>query len=321
MVVMATLGLLGAARVGGAQVVELEPNLVALPASEFQIAIVNGATLLRFATVSWNNGLGPMEIEAGNISTAGRDVYQNVYNSDGTKTISPAGTYEYHPDHGHFHFENYAWYTLKQVGSGGQPDKTSQKTSFCLMDTNKIATLPGTPSKAVYTVCSASVQGISVGWADRYGPSLPGQSFDIASSPDADYDLTISVDPQNRFRETTESDNQSCVRLRLGTLSGKRTVQSLGTCGGVGIASLSPSSIRQGTSITVTILGAGFTQGVAVGFENGSGPVPIASDIIVDSPTLIRATVSVATSSGKRDRAWDLRVGSAVLPRALTVTK
>ena len=313
---LVALGLVATARTGSGQ--ELRPNLVAMPASEFQIGTVNGVTLLRFGTVSWNNGLGPMEIEAGNVSTAGRDVYQNVYNSDGTKTSYPAGTYEYHPDHQHFHFENYALYTLKQVGAPGQSAKTSQKTSFCLMDTNRIS---GNRS-AAYVTCSSSVQGITVGWADRYGPTLPGQSFDITNSPNADYDLTLSVDPQDRFLETSESDNVSCVRVRLGTTSQGRTVTSLGTCGGVSISSMTPTSLKQGTSIQVTITGSGFAAGMAVGFENGSGPAPSASNVIVDSPTQIRATVSLnKNGGGKAPRIWDLRVGSAVLPRALTITK
>ena len=73
-------------RVGNGQ--ELRPNLVALPASEFAMStnIATGVTRLRFAAISWNNGKGPMEIEAGATSIAGQDVYQKVYNSDGTFT-------------------------------------------------------------------------------------------------------------------------------------------------------------------------------------------------------------------------------------------
>lgn len=115
----AIAGMLADARLGTAQ--ELTPNLVALPASEFALSIntATGTTRLVFAATSWNNGKGPMEIEAGATSVAGQDVYQRVYNSDGSVTYYLAGTYVYHPDHQHFHFENYAPYTLKRVGAPG----------------------------------------------------------------------------------------------------------------------------------------------------------------------------------------------------------
>jgi hypothetical protein len=322
---LVALALLVSARTGSGQVVELRPNLVAIAPSEFFIQTLNGVVSLRFDGTSWNNGLGPMEIEAGTISSNGRDVSQNVYYSDGSHQSYPAGTYEYHPDHGHFHFENYALYTLKQVGAPGDSAKESSKTSFCLMDTNKInGSLPGSPANPVYDVCDAGVQGISVGWADKYGASLPGQSFEITDSPDGDYDLTVIIDPENRFLETNESDNFTCVRLRLGTISLGRTVQNLGACSGVGsigIESINPNQVSQGGSVNVTILGNGFTEGIAVGFENGSGPAPVASNIVVVDESTITARVSVKRGGGKGTRVWDLRVGSAVLPQSFTVGK
>ena len=98
-IVLGMLGTLASARAGTAQ--ELTPNLVALPASEFALSIdtATGTTRLVFAATSWNNGKGPMEIEAGATSIAGQDVYQRIYNSDGSVTYYLAGTYVYHPDH------------------------------------------------------------------------------------------------------------------------------------------------------------------------------------------------------------------------------
>ena len=315
---LVALGMLANARAGSGQ--ELRPNLVALPASEFAMSTntATGVTRLVFAATSWNNGKGPLEIEAGATGIAGQDVYQNVYNSDGSYTAYLAGTYVYHPDHQHFHFENYALYTLKQVGAPGGSEKQSSKTSFCIIDTTKVnATLPGAPSNAVYTSCGTSTQGMSVGWGDRYGPTLAGQSFDITTSPDSDYDLTVQVDPQDRLLETSESDNLSCVRLHISVTN--RTVQSLGACSSVTIASVSPNSAAQGTTVVVTITGTGFTAGMAVGFENGTGPAPVARNVTFVNATTYRATVVVKSGGGKQPRAWDVRVGSAVLPRGFTI--
>jgi hypothetical protein len=59
---------------------------------------------------------------------------------------------------------------------------------------------------------------------------------------------------------------------------------------------------------------------VAVGFENGSGPVPVVGNVVVaaDGKT-ITATVTVKNGGAKQTRYWDLRVGSGMLFRAFTV--
>lgn len=312
------LGMLAQPAASSAQ--ELKPNLVALPASEFAMTTdaSTGAPKLVFASTSWNNGSGPLELVAGATGIAGQDVYQRVYNSDGTFQYYLAGTFQFHPDHQHFHFENYSLYTLKLVGSPGGSQKQSSKTSFCVIDTTKVNTsLPGAPSQPVYTACNSTVQGMSVGWGDRYGPTLAGQSFDLSGSSDGDYDLTVLVDPQARLLETSESDNESCVRLHISVTN--RTVQPLGACSSVTLSSISPNRTSPGTTIEVTITGSGFAPGMAVGFENGSGPAPVATDVTVVSDTTIRATVTVKRGGGKQPRVWDVRVGPAVLPRSFTV--
>ena len=315
-----TVGLLANARAASGQ--ELRPNLVALPASEFAITYnsATGVTKLVFAATSWNNGDGPLEIAGGATGIAGQDVYQHVYNSDGTYTPYLAGTYVFHDDvtHNHFHFENYAWYTLKQVGAPGGSVKQSSKTSFCIMDTTKVNTsLPGAAPNAVYTTCSSTTQGMSVGWGDRYGPTLAGQSFDISNSPDGDYDLTVDVDPADDLLEKSNSDNVSCVRLRISAAN--RTVLPLGGCSSVTIASISPNRTAPGTTVDVTITGAGFAAGMAVGFENGTGPAPVMRNVTYVNETTYRATVVVKSGGGKQPRVWGVRVGDAVLPRAFTI--
>jgi len=85
---------------------------------------------------------------------------------------------------------------------------------------------------------------------------------------------------------------------------------------------ISPASVRAGSSVPVTITGSGFESGMAVSFENGSGKIPSASNIVVaaDGQT-IWATISVQTGGSQADPVWDVRVGSAVLPNGVTVTR
>ena len=177
--------------------------------------------------------------------------------------------------------------------------------------------MPGAPQSAVYTTCNPTVQGLSVGWGDRYGPTLPGQAIDITGDPEGDYDLRIHSDPGERLVETDETDNVSCIRLHINPAA--RTFQPIGICGAVTVTSITPSTTRPGTSVNVTISGSGFTQGVAVGFENGSGPAPVAVNVVVVNANTITATVSVKNGGGKQSRVWDVRIGSGVLFRGFTV--
>jgi hypothetical protein len=309
------------ARVMSAQVVDLLPNLTPQMASELSVVQdqTNGHTLLRFAAVNRNLGAGPLDVHAGGVTGSGQQVYQRIYRSDGSYYDELAGTMTYHPTHNHFHVNNFELYTLTPAGGERVvTGKTSEKTSFCLEDTTPVdLSLPGAPQKAVYTTCNPDVQGISVGWGDRYGPTLPGQSIDITGDPEGDYDLWIEADPPDQFIESNEGDNVSCVRLHINPTA--RTVQAIGTCGSVVISSISPGTIKPGTSIDVMISGTGFTQGIAVGFENGTGPAPVASNVVVVDANTITARVTVKNGGGKQTRYWDVRVGSGVRFRAFTV--
>lgn len=303
-----------------AQVADLLPNLTPKPASEISIVVdpTTGHTLLRFAAINQNLGAGPLDVHAGGVTSSGQQVFQRIYRTDGTWHDELAGTMTYHPQHNHFHVNNFELYTLTPAGESIVNGKTSEKTSFCLEDTNAIdLRLPGAPQNAVYTTCNPDVQGISVGWGDRYGPTLAGQSIDITGDAEGDYDLIIEADPSDQFIETNETDNVSCVRLHINPAA--RTVQAVGTCGSVAIDSITPNTIKPGSSIEVTINGEGFTPGLAVGFENGTGPAPVVSNVVwVDANTL-RAQVTIKNGGGKQTRYWDLRVGPALRYRVFTV--
>ena len=63
-----------------------------------------------------------------------------------------------------------------------------------------------------------------------------------------------------------------------------------------------------------------------VSFEGGTGPRPVASNIVLASDTsttdTITATVTVPyKKQASKNPVWDLRVGSGVLPDAFTVTR
>jgi lysyl oxidase len=308
-----------------AQAVELRPNLQPFPAFDLAVStnFSTGGKQLMFSTRSWNKGLGPLELVAGGVNAGGQDVYQRVYSSDGTFQDYFAGTFVWHPAHNHFHFGKYALYSLEPMTANGGVPKNGNKTTFCVMDTNKIdGTLPGAPATAVYSVCGDTIQGMSVGWADTYSSFLEGQSLDITGNPSGDYCLTIQIDPDSRLLEMSEADNSVSSLLRIDMEQSKVTVLNATSCTpatSVQVAGVSPSSGSIGSTVPVTITGSGFTSGIGISLEGGSGPAPTVSSVFVESATTIRATITVKKGKPGKDPVWDLRVGSGLLFGGFTV--
>ncbi len=206
---------------------ELQPNLEALPADEFRLETNSaGRTYLRFSTTTWNSGAGPLELIAGDKDAGQQKIYQRIHLDDGSYYDLLAGTFVWHEQHGHFHSEDYALYTLQEADAPGASVRTSSKTTFCVIDTDRINhKLPGAPKRSVYRTCGSEIQGMSVGWGDTYGYYLAGQAIDVTDLPDGDYQLTIEVDPKKRLLETNDADNTSTVPLRISVSDG--TVEEL----------------------------------------------------------------------------------------------
>lgn len=308
---------------------DMPPNVKSLPAWNLSlVADTSGTSTLRFSTTSWNKGAGPLQLEAGPVDTGSgkQQVFQRVFLSDGSSYLHLAGAFQWHPTHNHFHFDDYALYTLQPVNAPGGSLRTGSKTTFCVMDTDKVdGALPGAPSQPVYSSCGQSVQGMSVGWGDTYGSHLPGQEIDFTGNADGLYQLKIEVDPKKLLVEGDKSDNVSCVLLDIRRPSTVRVLDSSGGCSTV--ASVTPDTAQAGTTVQVTITGYGFTDGMAVTFEGGNGPRPVAGNVrlVSDTETLDTLTATVTVPYKKqpgRDPVWNLRVGSGgVLPDAFTVTR
>ncbi len=218
-VIAATLAVLGASLFSTppatSETHHLLPNLQPLPASSLRLSTSgDGKTYLRFSTTSWNSGDGPLEIIGRTPAGGKQQVDQHVYNNNDTHTYYPAGSFEWHTGHGHMHFEDYAIYTLAAVNAPGASLRTSEKTTFCIIDTTRMKRVKNAPRRPVYTTCDATVQGMSVGWGDTYGYWLDGQDVDVTGLA-GDYTLTIEVDPKDRIIETNNDDNTSTVLLRL----------------------------------------------------------------------------------------------------------
>jgi len=305
------------------------PNLIPLAAfSPTLTTDASNRSILRFGTTTWNAGLGPLELAAGEVETGSGKlrVYQVVYQTSGAPVLRFAGAFEYHPAHNHMHFNDYALYSLQPLNAPGGSLRTGAKTTFCVMDTYAVnGGLAGSPGTAFYSTCGRDLQGMSVGWADTYGPQLAGQEIDFTGNPDGIYQLKIEVDPKKVLLETNENDNVSCVLLSIKKPSTVLTLDSSGLCSAV--ASITPNSARLGTSVQVTITGYGFAPGMGVTFSGGNGPQPVASNVQLVSNTdtldTITATVTVPYKrKGGRYPVWNVRVGSGgALAGAFRVTE
>lgn len=184
--------------------------------------------LLRLTTAMANIGKGRMELRGGATNGNTQDVWQRVYEPGGTYTDVLAGTFIYHAEHGHIHFENFAQYRLRTIDANapdtvGEILRTGGKVSFCLLDVERYNTsLAGAPTTPFFRTCG-QVQGISVGWADVYDRGLPGQSIDIADVPNGTYWLEVEVDPDNKLIEANETNNITRIQITLNRSGGGST--------------------------------------------------------------------------------------------------
>jgi hypothetical protein len=138
------------------------------------------------------------------------------------------GQFVWDPEHGHWHFGNYAKYELRTLRPDGTPDLTAQglvapgqKVSFCVLDTSQASKNPPgydpLRSAPLYTTCSNYLQGISPGWADEYTAALAGQQIllDETTVADGTYALVVTINPDGRILESDRSDNQAFITIAI----------------------------------------------------------------------------------------------------------
>ena len=203
------LVLQGPANSTQAQAAPKYPNLKTMPPTELRQDQVDGVGwVLRLSNEVWNAGEGPLELHPDNVGTS-TYVWQWVY-STSVASGEPVekhmvGQMEFHPDHNHWHFENFAKYQLYTAVqwrlTGGKPSWLGEKTSFCVIDTDHVSgSLP-----AGYEGCSqTSTMGLSAGWGDVYRYYLADQWVVIGASPlpAGSYVLQSIADPLNRLYES-----------------------------------------------------------------------------------------------------------------------
>jgi hypothetical protein len=170
-------------------------------------------------------------------------INQRIYHKNGTTMTyyeKAAGTMTYHPDHGHFHTDNWGNYTLRKPIDGVENPLEwptigyGTKLGFCLMDLANCAS----PSNYGYcreddgTVvvndianyglggggynCSITNQGISVGYLDIYDWYLDGMEIVLPEGVcNGEYYIVVEVDPNNNYLEESDDNNVMAVPFTL----------------------------------------------------------------------------------------------------------
>lgn len=217
------------------------PDLVALPASVISIKHrkVTNRDFLEFSATVWNAGPSPLDVEGfRKPNTKVMDGWEYFYSNGVPVGRAPAGdmVYDTRPGHHHWHFEQFARYSLLTAGQS-QVVRRSQKQGFCITWTGPIDL---TIQNAVWNPGLSGLSTASCGygrgalwvrevlpvaWGDTYYQSIPGQSFDITDLPNGAYLIQVTANPKGQLVEGSTSNNTQLRRVILGGRPGHRTVR------------------------------------------------------------------------------------------------
>ena len=243
----------------------LLPDLITLKPQDVYLQRDPPTLRLRLDNTVANRGNGPLEIfpeegpvaecNPGGLPEEGRFADQRVFfdnpdaNSDGyfereddsESVTARVGCMRFHPDHNHWHLDDFARYKLRSEAKGRLVG-ASTKVGFCVWDGRQpegLAGLPGHPRYGYYPTdpgnpgaqgcTSTSTNGLSIGFADKYTAGTQGQEIVVTGIRRGRYCLISTVDPENRLEELDDDNNsrRSLLRIRPGK---DRVVRLPGGC-------------------------------------------------------------------------------------------
>ena len=183
------------------------PDLEMAPLNQLALATVEGHKAVRFMTIVYNVGDGPMQVRAKRrVGDELKKVFQIISNQDGTtRRIRKYNANVFYSGDGHDHFHIRGFNVVKLTPAPGNTytmtERRLRKIGFCLVDSIKKSPAPPNqaPSVSFYS-CGYSGStfirtGISVGWGDIYAPSTTFQDIDVSGLPDGNYRLCAIVNP------------------------------------------------------------------------------------------------------------------------------
>ena len=231
---------------------DLLPDLVMAEPQRLEMIVAgNGLQMLRFGTIVWNVGDGPLEIRANQrVGRIMEHIEQRVRTSDGNDhSYVPTGASIFYSGdgHNHWHVQDFLVVTLYPVPGSAIPATNAtrelRKIGYCLEDTHRMPEdiKPASAvARADYIWCGdrsslAVTEGISVGYGDEYAWWLRHQSVPVDGLPSGTYRLCLSVNISGVWLEKDSkiSNNFYWLDLALDVRGRKVTVvdEAAETCG------------------------------------------------------------------------------------------
>jgi hypothetical protein len=198
------------------------PDLVPWSGSlhNYRVQSVDGRLQLRFSSGVTNIGDAPLELTGRSAKKASHfPAYQTLFTA-GTRTFKQKiGEFQFRPDLQSWDVLNIARYRILDLD--GNEITSTVKASFCIADDELADPLPGAPAKAHYRRCPANpaeksiTVGLSIGWADIYGPYRQWQFIDVTDVPHGNYILETHVDPDGAVQEKSRDNNVMSIPITL----------------------------------------------------------------------------------------------------------
>ncbi len=235
MVGLSLLGVTAAASVTAAD--DLLPDLTMATPYNLQVErSTSDRYKLRFGTIVWNVGNGPLEVRAD--QRAG-DVMNNlrqvVHTRDGgAREHAPEGSFAFYAGDGHSHwhvsrFVTVSLYPTFSISSDENgptyTERGLRKIGFCLTDLVRVpaaqrpansARRIGFPVSGCGERSSTSLRmGISVGYGDDYKPFFNHQTVDVTGLPSGVYRLCVTANESAMWLEQDTENNSAWVDIDL----------------------------------------------------------------------------------------------------------
>jgi hypothetical protein len=199
-----------------------------------EIVETNARRCLRFSLGPANTGAGPLLVRFAPLEglvTSGT-AYQAVFDSDGNSVERPAGTFEYHKTHMHYHHSGFGRLELLRVldEETGEmaPAGEGPKQGFCTGDVVMFDWFGFTqPREPVDSACvdeaassgtnrpMGTTMALNTGWADLYSWSQDGMYVEWGGNGDGTYVVRANADSRDWILESDEGDNASYALIRI----------------------------------------------------------------------------------------------------------
>jgi hypothetical protein len=191
----------------------------------------DGRRFLRMQNSIVNVGLGPAELFAQRTGPKEMAAKQVITDLAGGRRRFATGAEVYYtsvPSRGgdYWKFDNAARFELWALAPNGTRAgvaRVGPKLRYCLRDLDRLGTPgPGSnvPPKRVFPACNQTrdkrqvTLGTSVGWADVYPASYPGNIIDVTGLRGC-FAIIQRADPLNHIMELNEANNVSVRVVRL----------------------------------------------------------------------------------------------------------